>query len=164
MCQWQVRPTSAGPAQRVYDSDYQNANKVSEFWVKFGLQCWFAQRISKISARSLTNVDRALSANSASSAPPPPLCKIYAMDQKFHCRVKLAFCDPPNVAGGGRWPWLSGCGIGIWSAIKFRISPSRTKQVLKNIRCVRTNLQDSANGVPCGMPIYVAEPQQAQQS
>jgi hypothetical protein len=103
------------------------------------LQClanWFAQRISKIPARSLTNVDGALSANSASSAPPSHLCQIHPMDQKFHCRrVELAFCDHPNVAGGGRWPWLNGRGIGIWPAIKFRIPPSRTKQVLKKIRC-----------------------------
>ena len=105
---------------------------LGNFWVCFrgigertmvNLQClaiWFAHRISKILARSLTNVDDALSANSASSAPSSHLCKIRPMDQKVHPRrVELPLCDHPNVAGGGRWPWPSECGIGIWPAIEF---------------------------------------------
>ena len=45
-------------------------------------------------------------------------------------------CAHPDMTGGGRRPWLIGCGIGIWPAIKFQILSSRTKHVLRKFRCV----------------------------
>ena len=79
---------------------YQTYGKVLNLIYLQCLANWFAQRIPEILARSLTNIDGALSANSASSAPPANLCKIRQMDQKFYCRrVKLILSLPERCWG-----------------------------------------------------------------
>ena len=93
----------------------------------------------KIFARLLTNVD------GASLQPQPNLSflsSIISFTQKLpHGSQKSApsewnlFYAYPDMTGGGRWPWLIGCGIGIWLAIKFRILSSRTKHMLRNFHC-----------------------------